>query len=752
MRLPPNRYRCLCAVFLFLPVYHELSAQDFALYDEGNVLKMERFEVIGTPPAALDTAAQKLPTTIRDTPRSLSVIDSSRLREQDFQVGSDLLFWIPGINTNGAVQESYHYYARGYRMGPNDWRVDGFSGRVLGGSYSPNLFGYEQVTVLKGPAGLLYGSAGAPGGLINLVTKKPQETASVVVDTRTRTFAGTDSNFGDRVSGEVELDATGPVTQDGRLLYRYLSSAEQTALPYEGQTDANQFYRLALTYKLDRAGRYRLTPMFDWSEESRAARNPVVSPASSRTTSDGRTDYTTNDVSPRSVNLAAGERIDRNRTWGADLTLAFSEAWTASASFRQHQRDMNNNAWSIQTATLAQLDMTDPHSWVISRRHARSKSDVSTDSFDANTSYQFLDTKPVSSLLQLGLNGRLVDNQAFTFSTSSLNQSPVNIYTGKAATPLVADVPSAHTPGNLTRTTTWNLYAQNQTELWETLVSTIGFASAMEKTRTVAVSGVTTFSPKRSSDLTPNAGLVYRLTKDVSLYASYSSSYTLVDPLAENSAGNTGSFKPTEGDNYETGLKGDFLKRRVSASIAVFETELNGVLVQSDETELNAKGNRFYRQLDTGRKSEGVETEFILRPLPAWETSATYAYIDAFDRNRDGTDGARAEMTPKHSVSVYSRYNFASGPFHNWTVRLGFIWQSDRIGGSSAPSAAAPDPLVLRTFHRFDAGLSRHWQHWNIALNIENLTDEYFLLAGNTGVAMSPTNPRSIALRIGYSL
>jgi hypothetical protein len=37
-------------------------------------------------------------------------------------------------------------------------------------------------------------------------------------------------------------------------------------------------------------------------------------------------------------------------------------------------------------------------------------------------------------------------------------------------------------------------------------------------------------------------------------------------------------------------------------------------------------------------------------------------------------------------------------------------------------------------------------------VNVENLTDEYFLLAGNTGVAMSPTNPRSIALRVGYSL
>jgi outer membrane receptor protein involved in Fe transport len=84
-------------------------------------------------------------------------------------------------------------------------------------------------------------------------------------------------------------------------------------------------------------------------------------------------------------------------------------------------------------------------------------------------------------------------------------------------------------------------------------------------------------------------------------------------------------------------------------------------------------------------------------------------------------------------------------------VRLGYIWQSDRVGGSSSPTAAAPDPLILRCFYRFDAGISRRWVHWNVALNIENLTDDYYLLSGNTGVAMSPVNPRSLALRVGYS-
>jgi len=751
MRLCPFIFLTLSTTVLSVSLFATEKTADIALYAEGAVITMDKFEVVGTQTTTVDTTVQKLPTTVKDTPRSLTVIDASRMREQDFQVGSDLLFWIPGLNTNGAVQESYHFYSRGYRMTANEWRVDGFAGRVIGGSYSPNLFGYEQVVALKGPSGLLYGNASSPGGLINLITKKPQENTSINVDTRMRTFAGADSSFGDRVSTEVELDATGKLTKDGRLLYRLLGSVEQTALSYDGQTDANQFYRLSFTYKLDAAGRFRITPMFEWSEESRAARNAVISPSSSLSTADGSTGYTTADVSPRNVNLAAGERVDRNHTVGADLNLDFNSDWTATVSLRQHQRDMNNNTWSIQTSTLTQTNPADPRSWVVSRRQARSRSDIGTFSYDANTTYQFLNTSAVKSRLQFGLNGRQIENQSYTFVTSTLNQSPINIYTGLASSPLVDVVPATPALGNLTRTDVWNAYAQSQTEFWDKLIATVGFARATEKTRTTTLDNVTTFSPKRSSDLTPNLGLVYRLAKDISVYASYSNSYTLVDPASEDAAGTTGGFDPTEGDNYELGLKGDFLKHRVSAGVTVFTTELNNVLVQSDTNELNPRGNRFYRQLDTGRKSDGVETEFVLRPIPNWETSATYTYIDAYNRTNTGGKGAPAEMTPHHAVSVYSRYTFTSGPLQHWSFRLGYIWQSDRVGGSSSPTATAPDPLILDCFHRVDAGVSRKWTHWNVALNIENLTDEYYLLSGNTGLAMSPVNPRSLALRVGYS-
>lgn len=709
-----------------------------------DLVALERFEVVGTRPHTSDVTSLKLPAPVLDTPRSVSVFDASRLREQDIQNGGDLLFWVPGLNTNGSVQESYHFYARGYRMGPNDWRVDGFAGRVTGGSYNPNLFGVEQVSILKGPGGLLYGSSSLPGGMINLVSKKPRETAATTLETRIRTFGGGEVGFGERVSHEVELDTTGAVTRDGRLLYRALASVERNAFAARSPADDNQFYRLALSYKLDAAGRFVLTPMFEWTREDRAQRHPTLSPASSRTTADGRTDYTLADVSPRTVNLATGGRLDTGRLWGADLAAEFTARWKASFGLRLSDRDYVNDAYALNTATLRQTDAADLQSWVVSRRHSRAQNNYKTTSFDANTSYEFTPTERLKSMLQVGINGRRNRNTAAS-SGNGADQSPVNIYTGVAASALSANAPTLAS-GNATDSFIWNGYAQSQTEFASRWIFTAGFGYAREITETTTPAGLVTKSPPRSSDVTPNASLVYKLTRSVSVYTSYSNSFTLPDPLLEDAGGRRGTFSPTQGDNYELGAKASFWGRLLAASISTFDTQLNGVLVQSQANELNANGARFYRQLDNGRRARGVETEFTLSPVPAWDTTFTYAYVDASDRGATAAlPNTPAEMTPRHAVSAYSRYAFLSGPLHGLSARVGVIWQGERWAAS--PTPAAPDPLRLASFHRIDAGLGYNWRTWRVALSVENLTNEYYLLAGSTGVAFSPVNPRSYALR-----
>jgi iron complex outermembrane recepter protein len=730
---------CTCLLAMCATVYGG------TFVNTGDVVALAKFEVVGTRPQTTDATALKLPTSILDTPRSVSVFDASRLREQDIQTGGDLLFWVPGLNTNGAVTESYHFYARGFRMSPNDWRVDGFAGRVVGGSYNPNLFGVEQVSILKGPAGLLYGSTSAPGGMINLVSKKPKDVASTTIETRLRTFGGGEVGLGERWSNEVELDSTGPVTRDARLRYRALASIERTSLAAHSPADDNQFYRFSFSYKLDAAGRFDLTPSFEWSHEDRAQRAPTISPSSSQTTNDGRTDYTLTDVNPRAVNLVAGGRVDTNRIWGVDLNANLTPAWKATIGLRYNQRDYANDAFALNTATLAQTNPADRYSWTVTRRHSQAANTYRTTGLDASTSYEFKPTPWAKSLLQLGVNGRR--NLNTTASTGNgPDQSPVNIYTGFASAPLVRNAP-ALAPGNLTDTLTTNAFVQSQTELLERWILTIGGGTARETSRTTTPAGVVTEPPARSSTLTPNGSLVYRATKAVSLYASYSTSYALADTTFEDEQGRTGNFKPTEGDSYEVGAKAAFWGDLLAASLSVFDTELNGVLVQSQASELNPRGNRFYRQLDNGRKSQGIEAEFTLSPIKAWDTTFTYAYIDAYDRGATAAlPRTPAEMTPRHAVSMYSRYAFMNGPLHGLSLRAGFIWQDKRWSASRTPTA--PDPLLLSSFHRVDAGVGYQIAAWRFALSVENLTNNYYLLAGSTGSAFSPVDPRSYAFRV----
>lgn len=713
---------------------------------DAELVQLASFEVVGTRPQALDHTTLKLPSRIIETPRSVSVIDATRIREQEFQTAADLLFWVPGINSNG---DSYHFYARGFRMAANDWKVDGFAGRVIGGSYTPNLFGVENVTVLKGPAGLLYGASSAPGGQINLVTKKPRESARVTMDVRSRTFAGGETAFGDHVGSEVEFDATGPVTSDRRLLYRILASVERSRMR-PVTPDDNQFYRASFTYKLDGEGRFQLTPLVEWSREERTNRGPSLSPSSSRSTADGRSDYTLADATPRDVNLAAGARIDTNLTWGTDFSADVSERWRVNASARIHTREYDNNAWNVLTATLRQANPSDARSWIVDRQQTRAALETDTFSTDVNTTYEFPLSDDIKTLVLAGWNARWQESQAFT-STTGASQSAVNVWTGQAAAPLLEDAAPVLPRGNVTETYVWNTYLQAQTSFFHCLIATVSGGFTGDETEIVAPSGVSGGTVKRDSDVTPNLGLVYLISPKVSVFASYSTSYALPSATAEDAAGLTGTFDPTEGENYEAGVKAEFWGEVLAATASVFRTELNGVLVLSELNDRNSNGNQFYRQLDSGRRSQGVELEFAVAPIKAWETTFTYAYIDAYNRTPSGGKAGRAEMTPRHAASVYSRYAFTRGALNGWSVRAGLIWQDERLGGSSAPTAAAPDPLWLESFYRVDAGLGYRVKDWSFALTVENVTDTDYLIGGSTGLNLERANPRTLVFRAGYS-
>lgn len=163
--------------------------------------------------------AMKTNTPIERTPQAVQILPLSLIEDQAATEVTELYRSISGVSQYNYASVTF----RGFRQ--NDVRYDGVRGDPYGNVSTPQLFNIEQVQVLKGPSGALYG-AGDPGGLINYVTKKP----SYQRDNQLKLSTGSD----DFVSGSLEL--SGPVLDYDNQRYR-VGIYQDHENPYRNNTD-----------------------------------------------------------------------------------------------------------------------------------------------------------------------------------------------------------------------------------------------------------------------------------------------------------------------------------------------------------------------------------------------------------------------------------------------------------------------------------------------------------------------------------
>lgn len=690
-----------------------------------------------------DTTTLKLPTTLHETPRSVSVIEAERIREQNFRTPVDTFYYTPGVFANSTASGGYHYISRGFRMSPDETRIDGFSGFYVGGGQSPQmLYGVERIVVLRGPAGLLYGASALPGGLLNIVTKKPTEEAFTQFDLTTSTYAGNGLDFGDRFSLGAELDSTGPLTKDGRVLYRAIIAGDDSEQYTADVLNQTRYYSGALTFKLDADGNYTFTPLVQYSHNKRpAGAAMVISPSTSLVANDGLSGpINTSDLSPLSVNLYEGGRTDDMFVAGFDLRSKLSEAVTFNTGYRFINYETEINQWTPQVNTAPQrTQLTTANT--VSRVQAKSEADRYSHNFDVNGTYEFEPAEWWKNLLQAGFNGRAYHSESRT-ATGPLGtpQAPINIYTGEAPTP-VADVSTGWGATALDDDFYWNTYLQNQAAfLDEKFVFTLGAGYGQQHYND---------APTREGDVTPNAALLYNATKQLGFYVSYATSYQPADPTLQDFSGNSGGFDPQTGVNYEVGVKYDLPSKKASVALAVFQTERDNVIVQDTSLgPVNGNGQPYYIQ-QGGQSAQGVELSSEVRLLENWRVLGTFTYLDASYEN--GAFAKPVAKTPEYSWSLFTRYDITSGPLKNLGTSLGVVWQDDRLGGNASRTAASPDPLMLPSFYRVDAGLFyRINKNLDVALNVQNLLDEKIFVDGTTGANLQIAAPRTISMRVGY--
>ncbi len=157
--------------------------------------------------------ATKTDTPIMQTPVSVQVVPQQVLQDQQVIFIEQALQNVSSVYTIGNGGGQSGFSIRGFLT--YEYYLDGVRVNTVLGTGPRDLADIQQIEVLKGPASILYGRL-EPGGLINIVRKQPQSTPYHDVQQQIGSFG----------FYRTTIDATGPVTPDGALLYRFDAAYE----------------------------------------------------------------------------------------------------------------------------------------------------------------------------------------------------------------------------------------------------------------------------------------------------------------------------------------------------------------------------------------------------------------------------------------------------------------------------------------------------------------------------------------------
>ena len=656
-----------------------------------------------------ETASGKLPAEPLESPLVINVITEQLIEDQGARDAQDLYRNIPGV--------SFFSYAgvtaRGFRQ--EEIFYDGLRGDPYAGFSVPQLFNIERVEFLKGPAGMLYGP-GAPGGLFNYITKKPEDRFSAEVSA----VLGNRDRYG----GSAEV--TGPLgagfAARAGLFYEAQDSFRVNAGSETLIADGGLSYDFGPARLIVQATRY------DQDLQGNRLRGVPAD-------DDGRflTDISWNhNEASDYLNLRSDvvqARLEAEPLAGVtfDATLRHNDAFEEQ-QYHEPRGLFDSDGDGIIDSSIREF--RDQMRW------------QETWSFGANAVWSADVAPNVRNRLLVGYDRFTGD---FEFRGRSLRGNSVD--TPGLPTPLSLFDPAYGVTDPATydqipfRITDTSQEREGLYLLDELTVGPLIAVVGIRHDRFDDRDGTSRFA---DSDETVRAGLVYRVTPEVSLFGQYAESFepqgiSSQDPLAG------GPFPPTAGEIFEGGVKTALMGGRLQSTLAVYRiTRTN--LLQADPG--GDSGNDGVDDLIAFGEitSKGVEIDIAADITANWVAVAAYGYNDTRISEDAGTGGGfsnnvgdRFANAPEHTFGFWTRYQF---PRPGIAVALGGDHVSERL---------SIDGQRVRPYMVFDASLIWERGPWRALVRVDNLFDKTYAASGfiaRTG--HFPGEPRTIFLEVAH--
>ncbi|MFW7216955.1 TonB-dependent siderophore receptor [Enterobacter sp. BNK-22] len=560
-----------------------------------------------------------------DIPQVVNTVSDNVLEDQHATTLDEALYNVSNVvqtNTLGGTQDAF--VRRGFGANRDGSIMTNGLRTVLPRSFNAAT---ERVEVLKGPASTLYGILD-PGGLINVVTKRPEKTFG-------GSLSATSSSFG---GGTGQVDVTGPI--DGtRLAYRLTGE-------YQDEDYWRNFGNERSTF---------IAPSLTWFGDD-ATVTVLYSHRDYKTPFDRGTIFDLN--TKKAVDVDRKTRFDEpfNITDGqSDLAQLNAEyrlnsQWTAKFDYSYSQDKYSDNqarvmAYDSKTGNLTRrVDATQGSTQRMHSTRADLQGNVDIAGFYneilTGVSYENYD------LLR-------------TDMMRCKNVKDFNIYHPTYGNLGKCTTVSASDSDQTLKQESYSAYAQDALYLTDKWIAVAGmryqyYTQYAGKGRPFNVN-----TDSRDEQWTPKLGLVYKLTPAVSLFANYSQTFMPQSSIASY----IGDLPPETSNAYEVGAKFDLFDG-VTANIALFDIHKRNVLYnESVGGETIAK--------TAGRvRSQGVEVDLAGSLTENTNIIASYGYTDAKVLEDPDYAGKPLPNVPRHTGSLFLTYDIHNA-FAGNTLTLG---------------------------------------------------------------------------------
>jgi iron complex outermembrane receptor protein len=654
--------------------------------------------------AGRSTTGSKTDTPITAIPQSVSVIGRDELDDRKVVKVDEALLYTAGVSAQsfGPDPDTDWFFIRGFQATQTGVFLDGLPLYSYGfGGFQIDPFLLERVEVLKGPASVLYGGSN-PGGIINLVSKRPQKVPFGYIETGI-------NNWGNAYLGfdYNNVDSTGAWS------YRFTGRVAGGNQYTDFSEDLRGVIAPQITYHASAATKFTLYGIYAALDQVHVGGGflpyvgTVVNAPFGKINRQAFYGEPSIDNQDRTQLLLGYEFEHAFDTWKIYQNARFGHMTGSQIG------PYGFGYYSAVDAPFGnRLDPVPPGN-LLYRIGFQEKSNVDTFVID-NRAIRTFETGFLGHSLMLGLDYKYFNIDHVQASGGATPISITNPVYGAPQGPA-----SVYLDQDLTQHQI-GIYAQDQVRFGDGWLVTLNGRYDYVDAKSVSAPGLA-FSPTYNTDdsaLSGRAGLAYEFANGLTPYVSAATFFNpIFDANPAVGAGPAEPFKPEEGYQFEAGIKYKpaFMDALVTAS--VFQIVKENVLNPAPTA-----ANPFGQQQLGEVTSTGFEIEGKANITENLKVLATFTAFD-LETTKD-TRPTYVDKTPiivpEVTASLWVDYTISEGAFKG--LGLG--------GGMRYMGSSWVDPentLKVPAATVLDAALRYQRDNWGVALNVANLLDENYV-------------------------